>query len=132
VDDPRLSVGTSGWSYPDAVEIRHRGWLWGEFSRLLKRQKTALVLADLHSMPTVDRITTDFTHIRLLGKPNAISDNFSRVRLDRGPEVTLWAGRIREYLGSGPTVCTFANNRLRGHAPARALLARVASAGSDP
>lgn len=117
-----------------AVEIRHRSWLCDDFYRLLEERKTALVLADLHYMPKLDRVTTDFAYIRLLGKRSAIPDDFSRVRLDREPELTLWAGRIRTYLPRGLAVFAFANNRFQGHGPAsaRVLLAKVGPNGPEP
>jgi len=117
-----------------AVEVRHRGWLYDEFYRLLEEHHVALVLADLYYMPKLDRVTTDFAYLRLLGKRSAIPDDFSRVRLDREPELTLWAVRIREYLGHGITVFAFANNRFQGHGPAtaRALLARVSGVDREP
>ncbi len=117
-----------------AVEIRHRSWLCDEFYHLLEERKTALVLADLYYMPELDRVTTDFTYIRLLGKRTAIPDDFSRVRLDREPELTLWTERFRTYLARGLAIFAFANNRFQGHGPAtaRALLARVSGAAPEP
>ena len=111
-----------------AVEIRHRSWLCDEFYQLLERHKVALVLADLYYMPKLDKVTTTFTYIRLLGKRGDIPDDFSQVRLDRERELRLWAGRIRTYLERGLEVFVFANNRFQGHGPAtaRALLTRLA------
>ncbi len=93
-----------------------------------------MVLADLYYMPKLDRVTTDFTYIRMLGKRTAIPDDFSRVRLDREPELTLWAERIRTDLARGLAIFAFVNNRFQGHGPAtaRALLARVTGAAPEP
>lgn len=114
-----------------AVEIRHRSWLCDDLHHLLERHKVALVLADLYYMPKLDRVTTDFSYIRLLGRRSAVPDDFSQVRLDRGRELSLWAGRIRTDLDRGLEVFAFANNRFQGHGPvtARALLT---SLGGNP
>jgi uncharacterized protein YecE (DUF72 family) len=114
------------------VEIRHRSWLRDDFFQLLEKYKVALVLADLYYMPKLDKVTTDFSYIRLLGKRSAAPDDFSRVRLDRERELNLWAERIRAYLDRGLQVFAFANNRFQGHGPAsaRALLTRLA--GNPP
>jgi uncharacterized protein YecE (DUF72 family) len=115
-----------------AVEIRHRGWLTDTFYRLLETHRIALVLPDLYYMPRLDRVTTDFAYIRLLGKRSAVPGDFSHVRIDRDRELALWAGRIRGYLARGVTVFAFANNRYQGHGPAtaRALLSRLAAPAS--
>lgn len=116
-----------------AVEIRHRGWLTEEFTRLLEVRRVALVLPDLYYMPRLDRVTTDFAYIRLLGKRSAVPDDFSHVRIERDRELALWAERIRGYLAGGVTVFAFANNHYQGHGPAtaRALLSRVAAPASS-
>lgn len=72
-----------------AVEIRHRGRLCGEFCRLPEECRTARVLADLYSMPKVDRVTTEFTIIRVLAERGDIPDDLNRVRADPEPEHTL-------------------------------------------
>ncbi len=103
-----------------AVEVRHRGWLSDRFYRLLEDHHTPVVLADLVYMPKLDRVTTDFAYIQLLGKRSTIPDDFSRVRLDLEPELAQWAVGVRKYLERGLTVFVFANNHLQGHGPAAA------------
>jgi uncharacterized protein YecE (DUF72 family) len=117
-----------------AVEIRHRGWLSEPFYQLLATHRIALVLPDLYYMPKLDRITTDFTYIRRLGKRSAVPDDFSHVRIDRGRELDPWAGRIRGYLAQGVTVFVFVNDHYQGRGPAtaRALLSRLATSVAVP
>jgi len=103
-----------------AVEIRRPGWLCDEFSQLLKKHKVVLVLADLNYMPKPDKVTTNFTSIRLLGKRGDIPDDFSRIRLDRERELKLWSERIRIYIQRRFEIFVFANNRFQGHGPATA------------
>lgn len=101
-----------------AVEVRHRGWLRDEFYALLERRRAALVLHDLHYMPVLDRATTDFVFIRLLGKRSLVPDDFSHVRIDRAQGLDAWAEKIRAFADGGLEVFVFANNRYQGHAPA--------------
>jgi uncharacterized protein YecE (DUF72 family) len=116
------------------VEIRHRGWLGEAFYQLLGTHRMELVLPDLYSMPKLDRVTTDFAYLRLLGKRSAVPDDFSHVRIDRGRELDRWAGRVRGSLPQGVTVFAFVNNHYQGHGPttARALLSRLATPVSVP
>ena len=115
-----------------AVEIRHRSWLSDDLYHLLERYKVGLDLADQYSMPKLDKAPTDFSYIRLLGRRSAVPVDFSRVRLDRERELSMWAGRIRAYLDRRLEVFAFTNNRFQGHGPstARALLTRLA--GNPP
>ncbi len=111
-----------------AVEVRHRSWLTDRFFEMLGERKVALVLHDLHYMPRLDRLTADFTVIRLLGRRADIPDeSFDRVRITRDREIAGWAERIRRYGESGASIFAFANNRYQGHAPAtvRSLLAAL-------
>lgn len=100
-----------------AVEIRNRGWLQPETYAMLAEAKVALVLQDLHYMPRVDVVTTDFTYVRWLGR-RADVERFDRVIRDRTRELTWWAERAREWLSRGIRVYAFANNRYQGHGPA--------------
>ena len=117
-----------------AVEVRHRGWLRDEFHAMLERRAVALVLHDLHYMPKLDRATTDFVFIRLLGKRSLVPDDFTHVRIDRTKELDEWAEKIRAFAARGLEVFVFANNRYQGHAPAtcRALAERLDLPVSPP
>ncbi len=117
-----------------AVEVRHRGWLRDEFYALLERHRAALVLHDLHYMPKLNRATTDFVYVRLLGKRSLVPDDFSHARIDRGNELDAWAEKIRAFAAQGLEVFVFANNRYQGHAPAtcRDLAQRLGIALTAP
>lgn len=117
-----------------AVEVRHRGWLRDEFYALLERRRAALVLHDLHYMPRLDRATTDFVFVRLLGKRSLVPDDFTHVRIDRGQELDAWAEQIRAFSDRGLEIFVFANNRYQGHAPAtcRDLARRLGIALAAP
>ena len=51
-----------------AVEVRNRGWLTDGFYQVLNEHRTALVLGDLHYMPRLDVVTTDFVYVRWLAE----------------------------------------------------------------
>lgn len=116
-----------------AVEVRHRDRPSDMVYRFLEDHHAAVALADLYYTLKLDRVTTNFTYIWLLGTRSGTPDAFSPVRLDREPELALWAGRFREYLEHGLTLFLSANTRFQGHrpAPARAFLAKVAGVGSQ-
>ncbi|MGI6209283.1 MAG: DUF72 domain-containing protein [Anaerolineae bacterium] len=100
-----------------AVEVRHRGWLREEFYQILAELDVALVLQDLHYMPRMSVVTTDFTYVRWLGRRQEVS-RFDRVIRDRTRELGWWAERVNQWLSQGIRVYAFANNRYQGHAPA--------------
>jgi len=100
-----------------AVELRHRGWLRQDTYSLLAEVGVALVLHDLHYMPRVNVVTTDFTYVRWLGR-RADVERFDRVVRDRTRELSWWAEQARDWLTRGIRVYAFANNRYQGHGPA--------------
>ena len=117
-----------------AVDGWHRGWFSHMFCRLQEEHDTTLALAELYSLPGLDRVSTDIASVRLLGGRSAIPHDFSRVRLDRKPELILRPGRVRERLRRGLMVCVLANDRFHGHGTARAsvLLAKATEVASEP
>ena len=117
-----------------AVDVRRRDRFCHMLCRLLEEHHTALVLAGLNYLPELERVSTDFDSVRLLGRRSGTPGDFSRVRLDQKPELTLWPGRIREYLRRGLMVFVLANNRFQGHstATACALLAETTGVASKP
>ena len=101
-----------------AVEVRDRRWLGPPLYELLARTGVALVLQDLHYMPRLDVVTTDFTYVRWIGNRDRVPGPFNRVVVDRGRELEWWAERVFRWLSQGIRVYTFANNHYQGHAPA--------------
>jgi uncharacterized protein YecE (DUF72 family) len=115
-----------------AIEVRQRGWLNEEFFDLLEQHRVAFALSDYGRMPSVARVTTDFTYIRLLGDHNAIPDEqFDRVRFDRTAELDQWVDAIIDLDEKEVVVWAFANNHFQGHSPAtvRALEGKVTPKG---
>jgi uncharacterized protein YecE (DUF72 family) len=100
-----------------AVEVRNRGWLNADFGEMLSQHEAALVLQDLHYMPRLDWITTDFTVIRWLGRRKDINE-FDRIQIDREEILEMWAQRVDSFLDQGVDVYGFFNNHFAGHSPA--------------
>jgi uncharacterized protein YecE (DUF72 family) len=100
-----------------AVELRNRGWVKPELGEMLSEHNVALVLQDLHYMPRLDWITTDFSVIRWLGRRKDI-EQFDRIQIDRSQELDRWAESVRTFIGDGVDVFGFFNNHYAGHSPA--------------
>ncbi len=99
-----------------AVEVRNRAWLTPDLGEMLSNHSAALVLQDLHYMPKLDWITTDFTVIRWLGRRKDIKQ-FDRIQIDRTKELEVWAEHVRHFLEQGVDVFGFFNNHYAGHSP---------------
>jgi uncharacterized protein YecE (DUF72 family) len=100
-----------------AVELRNRQWLKPDLGEMLSTHNVALVLQDLHYMPRLDWITTDFTLIRWLGRRKDIS-RFDEIQIDRTDKLVWWAERVQGFLRSGVDVFGYFNNHFAGHSPA--------------
>jgi len=99
-----------------AVEVRNREWLNTDLGEMLSQHNVALVLQDLHYMPKLDWVTTDFTVIRWLGRRKDI-EQFDRIQIDRSEVLAEWAEKVRIFLNSGIDVFGFFNNHFAGHSP---------------
>ena len=100
-----------------AVEVRNRKWLEPNFGEMLSQHGVALVLQDLHYMPRLDWITTDFTVVRWLGRRKDVQQ-FDRIQIDRTDVLSRWAERVNRFLDDGVDVYGYFNNHFAGHSPA--------------
>jgi uncharacterized protein YecE (DUF72 family) len=100
-----------------AVEIRNRDWLNSDLGEMLSQHRVALVLQDLHYMPRLDWITTDFTVIRWLGRRKDV-EVFDRIQIDRSERLKAWADVVGGFMDRGVDVFGFFNNHFAGHSPA--------------
>jgi uncharacterized protein YecE (DUF72 family) len=83
-----------------AVEIRHPSFVTGEFVRLLRRHRVALVCADTVEWPRLLDVTADFLYLRLHGSEQLYASGYSARALD------VWAHRIAAWtLGGDPRDC---------------------------
>ncbi len=104
--------------YRYAVEVRHRSWLKEEFYDLLSKHKVALVLADLHYMPKLDRVTTDFVYMRWLGNRKDVPDDqYEKIILDRTKDLLHWSEVVKGFLKKNLPVRGYFNNHYMGHSP---------------
>jgi uncharacterized protein YecE (DUF72 family) len=99
-----------------AVEVRNRGWLETDFGEMLSQYGVALVLQDLHYMPRLDWITTDFTVIRWLGRRQDI-EVFDQIQIDREARLLEWSEKVQGFMEAGIDVYGYFNNHFAGHSP---------------
>lgn len=100
-----------------AVEIRNRDWFELDFGELLSHHGAALVLQDLHYMPRMDWLTSDFTLIRWLGRRKDI-EVFDRIQIDRGERLEWWTEKVQGFIDQGVDIYGYFNNHFAGHSPA--------------
>jgi uncharacterized protein YecE (DUF72 family) len=79
-----------------AIEIRHDSFLTGDFIRLLRRHRIALVCADTVSWPRLVDATADFVYCRLHGSRELYASGY-------GPKsLATWADRIAAWAAGNP------------------------------
>ena len=79
-----------------ALEVRHDSFLDRRFVQLLRRHRTALVVADTAGRwPYLEDVTADFLYLRLHGDAELYVSGYTDDALSR------WAGRIRHWSGGG-------------------------------
>lgn len=110
------------------VEIRNKNYFAEPLRGVLKKHRTALVLAELSYLPhpadvakKLDVVTADFSYVRLIGDRKAIEEKtkrFDRIVMDRTAELRRTAELIRDLLGRVEVVYAYANNHYAGHGPA--------------
>jgi uncharacterized protein YecE (DUF72 family) len=114
--------------YKFAVEIRNKWWLSARFGDLLRENNVALVLQDHSSMPSVERvfstidpITADFVHIRLLGDRKAIEAKttvWNQVVEDKTASMNSWVDVCQMVQRRGIPQYVYFSNHYEGFAVA--------------
>jgi uncharacterized protein YecE (DUF72 family) len=104
-----------------AFEFRDASWLNPETYQCLRKHNWGLVVVSHPQLPVVDEITADFVYLRWHGREKLYTSNYSE------EELSGWAGKIRNWLGSGFDVYGYFNNDALGFAPrnAAALIERL-------
>ncbi len=75
-----------------AIEIRNKSFVNGEFIRLLRKYKIALVVADALEWPRLMDVTSDFVYCRLHGSKELYASGY-------GPKaLSQWAARVVAWL----------------------------------
>jgi uncharacterized protein YecE (DUF72 family) len=107
-----------------AIEFRHPSWIDDEVTALLSEHGVALALSDGKWFPRRQVLdlagtpTADFMYVRLMG-PNRDIVDYSRVQVDRSPELELWSAALWPAADSR-LVYVYINNHFAGHSPASA------------
>ncbi len=110
-----------------AVEFRHRGWIHDGVLALLAEHNIALALTDTRfisrrvTLSLIDRPTADFAYVRWLGPDRDLVDH-SRLQVDRGRDLAVWADAVRRLETRVKTVYAYMSNFFAGHAPASARM----------
>jgi uncharacterized protein YecE (DUF72 family) len=105
-----------------SVEFRHRGWIQDGVLALLAEHGVGLTLSDARWIPRrqmlalAARPTAKFLYVRWMGANRDVVD-YSRIQIDRTPEVEQWAGVLWPLLPKGISVYGYVNNHFAGHSP---------------
>jgi uncharacterized protein YecE (DUF72 family) len=122
-----------------SVEFRHRGWINDGVLALLAEHRVALTVSDGRWIPRKQmlalaaRPTTDFLYVRWMGANRDLVD-YSRIQVDRTPELEQWVGVLWPLADQGVTVHGYMSNLFAGHAPqsARDLQRLLGQTPVDP
>ena len=95
-----------------AVEFRHESWHREEVFRLLEERGAAYCVMSGARLPCVLRATAPFVYVRLHGpdREHLYAGSYAE------EDLRWWAGRIREWAGSGREVFAYFNNDGGGNA----------------
>lgn len=96
-----------------ALEIRHPGFVTGEFIRLLRRYRIALVCADTVAWPRLMDATTDFVYCRLHGSEQLYVSGYEE------EAIAEWCARVLAWARgeepAGERVLPFSASERRPH-----------------
>ena len=107
------------------VEFRDARWIEPTVLETLRARNVALALAEGRwlardvLMDLAGEPTADFVYARWMGPDRRITD-FSKVQVDREPDLRLWAAALERLAGRVRTVFGYFNNHWQGHSPASA------------
>ena len=97
--------------YRFAVEIRNKSWINDSFFDLLARYQTAFVIADSgNRYPYYETVTSDFVYLRLHGREQLYSSDYSE------SDLRQYAEMITGWLNEDKKVWVFFNNDYHGFA----------------
>lgn len=114
-DLPRLSLFIAALTHwreaRHVIEFRHVSWFNDETADRLAAAGIAVCQSDAGDWPLWNRVTTDLVYIRLHGRPQTYASSYSETGL------TLWAGKIAEWLQQGKSVHVYFDNDAACAAP---------------
>jgi uncharacterized protein YecE (DUF72 family) len=102
--------------YRHAFEVRHPSYFHPEFFELLRRHRTAFVVADTAGKWTLaHEVTAPFVYVRLHGSRVLYGSDYTE------EELLAWAARIRSWRAEGRDVYVYFDNDQHAYAPQDAL-----------
>jgi uncharacterized protein YecE (DUF72 family) len=96
-----------------AMEIRHPSFVTGEFIRLLRKYRVALVCADTVAWPRLVDVTADLVYCRLHGSEELYASGYEQAAIEEWCERVLARSRGEE--AKGDRVLPFAASERRPH-----------------
>jgi len=108
-------------TFRHAFEFRNESWLVEEVFSLLKEFKVAVVFQDYPHWPLTQEVTADFVYLRFHGHRSLYSSCYTK------KELSIWAEKIKNWLGQGIDVYAYFNNDALGYAVenAKTLISNV-------
>ncbi len=97
-------------SYRYTFEFRHDSWYSNDVYEILTKNKIALCITDLSGKLSPEKITTDFTYIRLHGPKKAYSGSYGTTKLK------WWKKKIEQWNSSNTSVYCYFDNDEKGFA----------------
>jgi len=95
-------------------EFRHPSWFTEKIYQILKKFNSALTIADTPDYPYVEKLTTNFTYLRLHGHESLYSSNYS------DKELQSYAYLLKKYSPKRQEAYVYFDNDAFGHAPKNA------------
>jgi uncharacterized protein YecE (DUF72 family) len=107
---PLNSLPTTHYPLKYAFEFRHQTWCDKKIYDLLKKYKSAWVIADSSRYPKTETTTIDFVYIRMHGPGIMFASKYSKKELEK------LAQKIKHWQKEGKDVYVYFNNDFSGYA----------------
>ncbi len=105
-----------------SVELRDAGWFSGAVGKNLSAEfrdrRISLAWSYLTYVDVPAELTTDFVYLRFIGDHHTVPEAVhGEIRVDRTPEMRMWAERLRGVEAKIDEAFIFFNNHFAGFAP---------------
>ncbi len=97
-------------TFRHAFEFRNKSWRTEEAFSLLRKFNAVVVFQDYPDWPMTEEVTADFVYLRFHGRTSLYSSCYTK------KELSLWAEKIKKWLGQGKDVYAYFNNDALGYA----------------
>lgn len=103
-----------------AIEVRHDSFRTPQFLDLMRQHSIAVVVADTAGRwPQFFDLTADFVYVRLHGAKELYTSGYTEA------ELSVWAGRIRDWQRQGLEVYVYFDNDVKVRSPYDAMALRA-------